>query len=229
MRLYFYFSPQLMFYTCFFQLRFKQDFQRQDEFALFFTSKIHISKFSFSQRTTNFKIIKRPLFSARFRDSILDNQSKILLYLKQLCSDQALYQCRLQLIERFTGMTRSEIQKTSCLSLKNTQLNQVCPNLVQGTAATLNAVHSKISLSSAPKIQKKVKRFSAPLPVSEMMSPPAKKFGPPWTRGVIFNQCACHTGVLRIVFRCATEVQETDPLLVGPMAVRAMHQQHGVP
>lgn len=65
MRLYFNFSSQLMFYTSFFKLCFKQYFQCKNKFTLLFTRQVHISKFPFPQRTTNFKIIKRPLSSAK--------------------------------------------------------------------------------------------------------------------------------------------------------------------
>lgn len=65
MRLYFNFSSQLMFYTTLLKLWFEEHFQCKNKFTLLLTCEVHISKFSFPQRATNFKIIKRPLPPAR--------------------------------------------------------------------------------------------------------------------------------------------------------------------
>lgn len=69
MRLYFNFSSYLMFYTGFLYLCFKKYFQCKNKFTPLFTCQVHISKFSFPQRTTNFKILKTPLPSAREKES----------------------------------------------------------------------------------------------------------------------------------------------------------------
>jgi len=65
MRLYLNFPFQLMFYICFLDLGFKQNFQGNDKFRTFFSCKVHIAKFSLSKGSPYIKVCKSPLFPVK--------------------------------------------------------------------------------------------------------------------------------------------------------------------
>ena len=54
-------SSELMFHLSLDQLRFEEDFQRDDVLALLFSGQVNVSELSFAQRSANVEVVQSPV------------------------------------------------------------------------------------------------------------------------------------------------------------------------